>query len=103
MTVAEIGSGWGGFAIHLARETGARVTAVNVSPEQIKIARASAEAAGVSDRLSLLLLINAFVGGMAIPGQIPGEGGSVAIADLMRLTGQDRDLKSDTQITSRLR
>ena len=26
MTVAEIGSGWGGFAIHLARETGAHVT-----------------------------------------------------------------------------
>jgi cyclopropane-fatty-acyl-phospholipid synthase len=51
MTVAEIGSGWGGFAIHLARETGARVTAVNVSPEQIRIARASAEAAGVSDRV----------------------------------------------------
>ena len=49
MTVAEIGSGWGGFAIHLARETGARVTAINVSPEQIKLARASAEAAGVSD------------------------------------------------------
>ena len=39
MTVAEIGSGWGGFAIHLARETGARVTAVNVSPEQIKMSR----------------------------------------------------------------
>jgi cyclopropane-fatty-acyl-phospholipid synthase len=51
MTVAEIGSGWGGFAIHLARATGARVTAVNVSPEQIKVARASAEAAGVSDRV----------------------------------------------------
>jgi cyclopropane-fatty-acyl-phospholipid synthase len=51
MTVAEIGSGWGGFAIHLARETGARVTAVNVSPEQIKIARENAEAAGVTDRV----------------------------------------------------
>ena len=49
MTVAEIGSGWGGFAIHLARETGARVTAINVSPEQIKIARVHAEAAGVAD------------------------------------------------------
>ena len=48
MTVAEIGSGWGGFAIHLARETGAHVTAVNVSPEQIKTARGAAEAAGVT-------------------------------------------------------
>ena len=51
MTVAEIGSGWGGFAIHLARETGCYVTAVNVSPEQIKTARARAEAAGVSNRV----------------------------------------------------
>src|SRR6187200_883140 len=49
MTVAEIGSGWGGFAIHLARETGAHVTAVNVSPEQIKTARGAAEAAGVAE------------------------------------------------------
>jgi len=51
MTVAEIGSGWGGFAIHLAREAGVRVTAINVSPEQIKVARVNAEAAGVSDRV----------------------------------------------------
>jgi cyclopropane-fatty-acyl-phospholipid synthase len=51
MTVAEIGSGWGGFAIHLARTTGAHVTAVNVSPEQIKIARENAAAAGVADRV----------------------------------------------------
>src|SRR5262245_61869931 len=43
MAVAGIGSGWGGFAIYLARETGSRVTAVNASPGQIKIARASAE------------------------------------------------------------
>ncbi len=49
MTVAEIGSGWGGFAIHLARETGARVVALNVSPEQIKVARERAQQAGVAD------------------------------------------------------
>src|SRR4029078_9788687 len=51
MTVAEIGSGWGGLSISLARQTGARVAAVNVSPAQIKIARARAEAAGISDRV----------------------------------------------------
>jgi cyclopropane-fatty-acyl-phospholipid synthase len=49
MSVVEIGSGWGGFAIHLARETGARVVGINVSPEQIKIARERAQAAGVAD------------------------------------------------------
>ena len=49
MTVAEIGSGWGAFAIHIAPTTGARVTAINVSPEQIRIARERAAAAGVGD------------------------------------------------------
>jgi cyclopropane-fatty-acyl-phospholipid synthase len=48
MSVAEIGSGWGGFAIHLAQQTGARVTGINVSPEQIRIAKELAQAAGVA-------------------------------------------------------
>jgi cyclopropane-fatty-acyl-phospholipid synthase len=50
MTVAEIGSGWGGFAIHLAR-AGARVTAINVSPEQLAISRQRAREAGVAERI----------------------------------------------------
>ncbi len=54
MRVCEIGSGWGGFAIHLARETGAQVTAINVSPEQIKIARERAAAAGVADKVQFI-------------------------------------------------
>ncbi len=49
MTVAEIGSGWGSLAIHMALTTGARVVAINVSPEQIRIARERAAAAGVGD------------------------------------------------------
>jgi cyclopropane-fatty-acyl-phospholipid synthase len=49
MTVAEIGSGWGAFAIHIATTTGARVTAINVSPEQLRVARENAAAAGVGD------------------------------------------------------
>jgi cyclopropane-fatty-acyl-phospholipid synthase len=51
MSVVEIGSGWGGFAIHMARETGARVVAINVSPEQIRVSRERAAAAGVADRV----------------------------------------------------
>jgi cyclopropane-fatty-acyl-phospholipid synthase len=47
MTVAEIGSGWGSLAIQIASTTGARVVAINVSPEQIRIARDRATAAGV--------------------------------------------------------
>jgi cyclopropane-fatty-acyl-phospholipid synthase len=49
MTVAEIGPA--GAALLSIGETGARVTAINVSPGQIKIARVHAEAAGVSDRV----------------------------------------------------
>ena len=47
MTVAEIGSGWGSLAIYLARFTGARVTAINVSPSQISVARAAAREAEI--------------------------------------------------------
>lgn len=54
MTVAEIGSGWGSLAIYLASVCGARVTAVNVSPEQIATARRRVEEAGVSDRVEFV-------------------------------------------------
>jgi cyclopropane-fatty-acyl-phospholipid synthase len=54
MTVAEIGSGWGSFAIHIAATTGARVTAINVSPAQLSVARERALAAGVGDRVEFL-------------------------------------------------
>ena len=43
----EIGSGWGGFALHAARETGCRVTSITLSEEQLKEARARAEQAGL--------------------------------------------------------
>ena len=47
MTVAEIGCGWGALAIHITATTGARVTAINVSAEQLRIARETAAAVGV--------------------------------------------------------
>jgi cyclopropane-fatty-acyl-phospholipid synthase len=53
MTVAEIGSGWGSFAIMLA-EAGAQVTAINVSPAQLKVSRERAAAAGVADRINFV-------------------------------------------------
>src|SRR4051794_8694594 len=36
MTVAEIGSGWGGFAIHLARETGAMLPRLMFRPSKLR-------------------------------------------------------------------
>ncbi len=54
MHVAELGCGWGGLAIYLAKTCGVRVTAVNVSPEQLAVARRTAEAEGVADRVSFI-------------------------------------------------
>ncbi len=50
MTVLDIGCGWGGLALSLAAEHGARVTGITLSTEQLSVARARAEAAGLADR-----------------------------------------------------
>jgi len=54
MRVAEIGSGWGGLAIYLAQVCGARVTAINVSPEQLAASRERAAAAGAAERITFV-------------------------------------------------
>jgi cyclopropane-fatty-acyl-phospholipid synthase len=54
MTVAEIGSGWGALAIYLAQTCGVRVTAINVSPEQLAHSRQRAQDAGVADKVTFV-------------------------------------------------
>jgi len=54
MEVLEIGGGWGSLAIRMA-EAGARVTSLNVSPEQVKIAEERVRAAGLEDRVTFVL------------------------------------------------
>lgn len=49
--VLDIGSGWGAFAVHAAREHGARVTGITLSEPQAEGARERARAAGVADRV----------------------------------------------------
>src|SRR5256885_6457042 len=49
--VLDIGSGWGGLALYLARECGADVTGLTLSQEQLKVAQRRAAAAGLSDRV----------------------------------------------------
>jgi cyclopropane-fatty-acyl-phospholipid synthase len=56
LEVLEIGCGWGGMALTLARDWGARVTGITLSTEQLEAARAHAEAEGLSDRVSFELL-----------------------------------------------
>ena len=50
----EIGSGWGGLAIHAASRYGCRVTTTTISREQYELARERVRAAGVADRVELL-------------------------------------------------
>ncbi len=54
--VLDIGSGWGGMAITLAQDYGARVTGITLSTEQLEASRARAEAAGLSGRVRFELL-----------------------------------------------
>jgi cyclopropane-fatty-acyl-phospholipid synthase len=53
--VVEIGTGWGGFAIHAARNYGCHVITTTISREQYDLARARVQAAGVHDRVEVLL------------------------------------------------
>ncbi|MHB1059627.1 MAG: class I SAM-dependent methyltransferase [Rhodanobacter sp.] len=53
--VIEIGTGWGGFALHAAQHYGCHVTTTTISREQHALAGERIEAAGLSDRVSLLL------------------------------------------------
>ncbi len=52
--VIEIGSGWGGFAIHAARNYGCHVTTTTISDAQYAEAKSRIEAAGLTDRITLL-------------------------------------------------
>lgn len=51
----EIGTGWGGLAIHAARHYGCRVTTTTISREQYELAKTRVEDAGLTDRITLLL------------------------------------------------
>ncbi len=52
--VLEIGTGWGGFAVHAARTRGCRVTTTTISREQYEHAREWVRRAGVADRVTVL-------------------------------------------------
>lgn len=51
----EIGTGWGGLALHAARRYGCRVTTTTISRAQFEYARERITAAGLQDRITLLL------------------------------------------------
>ncbi|HSO80009.1 MAG TPA: cyclopropane-fatty-acyl-phospholipid synthase family protein [Chromatiaceae bacterium] len=53
--VLEIGTGWGGFALHAAGRHGCRVTSLTLSQEQLELARERVAAAGLADRVEVRL------------------------------------------------
>ncbi|MCP5368138.1 MAG: class I SAM-dependent methyltransferase [Hyphomicrobiales bacterium] len=53
--VLDIGSGWGGMALHLARTAGADVTGVTLSVEQLNMSQKRAAEAGLADRARFFL------------------------------------------------
>ena len=55
-SVLEIGCGWGGFAEFAAREVGAEVTAITISEEQFRFAKARMFAQGLSEKADIRLV-----------------------------------------------
>ena len=53
--VVEIGTGWGGFAIHAAKHVGCHVTTATISREQFALAKERVAQQGLSDRVEVLL------------------------------------------------
>lgn len=53
--VLEIGSGWGGNAIYMAKNYGCYVTSVTISEEQCKLAKERVEKEGLSDKVNIIL------------------------------------------------
>ena len=53
-TVVEIGTGWGGFAIHAAKHYGCHVTTTTISREQHDYAARAIRDEGLEDRITLL-------------------------------------------------
>ena len=53
--VVEIGTGWGGFAVHAARNYGCHVTTTTISAEQHALAVQRVQDAGLQDRVSVLM------------------------------------------------
>ncbi|MGC3981080.1 MAG: cyclopropane-fatty-acyl-phospholipid synthase family protein [Steroidobacteraceae bacterium] len=51
----EIGTGWGGLAIHAAQHYGCKVTTTTISKQQFELAKSRVAAAGLSNRITLLL------------------------------------------------
>jgi len=55
-SVLDIGCGWGGLALEIARRADVRVTGITLSQEQLAVARMRARAEGLNDRVKFELI-----------------------------------------------
>lgn len=53
--ILEIGSGWGGFALHAAKNYGCKITTVTISEEQYKFAQKRIQDEGLDQQISIRL------------------------------------------------
>ncbi|MCA9080716.1 MAG: class I SAM-dependent methyltransferase [Planctomycetaceae bacterium] len=53
--IIEIGTGWGGWALHAAQNYGCRITTTTISRNQYELAQQRIAAAGLTDRVTVLL------------------------------------------------
>jgi len=54
-SVLEIGSGWGGNAIYMAKHYGCKVTTLTISEEQFKLAKERVQLENLSDKIEVVL------------------------------------------------
>jgi len=54
-SVIEVGTGWGGFAIHAAKHYGCHVTTTTISQQQFEFAQQAVREEGLEDKVTLLL------------------------------------------------
>ena len=55
MNVLDIGCGWGGLALHIAKETGAHVKGITLSENQLKTAQKRAQDEGLNEKVVFAL------------------------------------------------
>ena len=82
--VLEIGTGWGSFAIEAVKMTGCRVTSLTLSIEQKALAEERIDAAGMSDKIEVLLCDY-----RALPPPIEGHFDKVISIEMLEAVGAE--------------
>jgi cyclopropane-fatty-acyl-phospholipid synthase len=80
--VLEVGCGWGSFAMHAAREHGAKVVGITLSERQAELARARVADAGLAEQIEIRLIDYRDIG--------PEQFDAVASIEMIEAVGEER-------------